>query len=75
MFNPFWTAKVWLPKYVPSDITSLNHKDIDKINVIKDINKLFIPKVKLWKAKIALNVTANNDKLVLSGQGLGDTRW
>ena len=30
IFNPLCTAKVWLPKYVPSDITSLNHKDIDR---------------------------------------------
>ncbi len=28
-FNPFCTAKVWSPKKVPSDITSLNQKDID----------------------------------------------
>jgi len=28
-FNPFCTAKVWLPKKVPSAIISLNHKDID----------------------------------------------
>ena len=31
-FNPFCTAKVWLPKYVPSDIISLNHKDIEDTN-------------------------------------------
>ena len=31
-FNPFCTAKVWLPKKVPSDIISLNQKDIDETN-------------------------------------------
>ena len=31
-FNPFCTAKVWSPKKVLSDITSLNQKDIDDIN-------------------------------------------
>jgi len=36
-FNPFCTAKVWLPKKVPSDIISLNQKDIDEITSIKDI--------------------------------------
>jgi hypothetical protein len=36
---------------------------------------LLIPKVKFWKANIALNVTANNEKLVFNGQGLGDTKW
>ena len=36
-FNPFCTAKVWLPKNVPSDIISLNHKDIDATTKIKAI--------------------------------------
>jgi len=36
IFNPFCTAKVWFPKKVPSDITSLNQKDIDEITNIKD---------------------------------------
>jgi ABC-type cobalt transport system substrate-binding protein len=36
-FNPFCTAKVWSPKKVPSEIISLNHKDIDQTSKIKDI--------------------------------------
>ena len=36
-FNPFWTAKVWFPKNVPSDTISLNHKDIDEITKNKAI--------------------------------------
>jgi len=40
MFNPFWTARVWLPKYVPSLITSRHQKDIDRISDKKaDIRK------------------------------------
>lgn len=38
-FNPFWTAEVWLPKYVPSEIISLNHKVIDATTVAKAILK------------------------------------
>lgn len=34
IFKPLCTAKVWLPKYVPSDIISLNQKDIlDTTNI------------------------------------------
>ena len=41
MFNPFCTAKVWFPKYVPSLITSLNQNDIEAITNIKaNIKKL-----------------------------------
>lgn len=75
IFNPLCTAKVWLPKYVPSDITSLNHKDIDKIKLNNAIIKMFNPILKLWKDNIALKVTANKDVLVFKGQGLGDTKW
>jgi hypothetical protein len=34
-FNPFCTAKVWLPKYDPSAATSRNHKIIAN-NVAKN---------------------------------------
>jgi len=34
MFSPLCTAKVWLPKYVPSEIISLNHSDIHKTKLI-----------------------------------------
>ena len=75
ILSPFCTAKVWFPKYVPSDITSLNHNDIDNIKAIKAKFKLLIAKLKFWNAKTALNVNANKDILVLRGQGLGDTKW
>lgn len=75
ILSPFWTAKVWFPKYVPSDITSLNHNDMDNIKAIKARIKLLIPILKFWNANIALYVKANKDKLVFKGQGLGDTKW
>jgi len=75
ILSPFCTAKVWLPKYVPSDITSLNHNDIDNIKPIKAKVKLLIAKLKFWNDKIAPKVSANKDKLVFKGQGLGETKW
>ena len=75
MFSPFCTANVWLPRYVPSDITSLNHNDIDNIKAIKAKFKLFIARLKFWNASTALNVSVSKDKLVFKGQGLGETRW
>jgi len=75
ILSPFCTANVWLPKYVPSDITSLNHKDIDNIKAIKAKVKLLMAKLKFWNASTALKVNVNKDKLVFNGQGLGDTKW
>ena len=37
IFKPLCTAKVWLPKYVPSDIISLNHRLIEYITEVKAI--------------------------------------
>ena len=38
-FNPFCTAKVWLPKKVPSAIISLNHKNIEDTTTISATKK------------------------------------
>ena len=75
ILRPFCTANVWFPKYVPSDITSLNHNDIDNIKANKAKVKLLIAKLKFWNANTALKVDVNKDKLVFNGQGLGETRW
>ena len=75
ILSPFCTAKVWLPKYVPSDIISLNHNDIDNIKAIRAKIKLLIAKLKFWNANTALKVNVNKDKLVFNGQGLGETKW
>ena len=72
---PFCTANVWLPKYVPSDIISLNHKDIENITAINAKIKLYRAKPKLWKDSTPVNVKVIKDKLVFKGQGLGDTKW
>lgn len=41
-FKPFFTADVWLPKYVPSAVISLNHKLILYTKEIKpNIKKYF----------------------------------
>ena len=38
--NPFCTSNVWLPRYVPSVITSLNHKAIpDPVSANPKLNK------------------------------------
>ena len=72
---PLCTANVWLPKNVPSEITSLNHKLILYTKHKSANNKTLREELKLWKLKTALNVTASKLKLVNKGQGLGDTRW
>ena len=72
---PLWTANVWFPKKVASEITSLNHKLILYTTLIKDINNIFKANEKLWKLKTALNVRLNKLKLVFKGQGLGETKW
>ena len=33
------------------------------------------PLVNPWKVKTALNVSTSKEKLVLKGQGEGDTKW
>jgi len=37
IFIPLCTASVWLPKYVPSFVTSLNHRHIEYITQINPI--------------------------------------
>ena len=66
---------MWLPKYVASDIISLNQNYIDNINNIIDTIKPFIELLKLCIVKTPELVKVNNTMLVLSGQGEGDTKW
>jgi hypothetical protein len=74
MFSPLCTAKVWLPRYVPSLITSLHHNAIDKISVIKAKNR------NVWKllnpciVNTPLVVNVNKLREVNKGQGDGDTK-
>lgn len=60
---------------IPSEITSLNHRDIENIRLIIAKNNILIPFTKPWKDKMALKVVANKQKLVFKGQGEGDTKW
>lgn len=63
IFKPLWTARVWFPRYVPSFVTSLNHKHIEYTKDVKDVYKIIKATEKLWNVNTALNVSAN--KLVL----------
>lgn len=75
MLRPLCTAKVWLPRYVPSDITSLNHKLIEYVTLKSASIKVVILWKNVWKVKAAVNAVFNKDILVLKGQGLGETKW
>ena len=39
IFKPLCTARVWLPKYVASDMTSLNQKHIENTNETNAISR------------------------------------
>jgi len=75
MFKPLCTAKVWLPKYVASDITSLNQKDIEQIKDINASGKKSRALVKPCIAKTPAVVSAKRETQVSIGQGDGDTKW
>lgn len=75
MFNPLWTAKVWLPKYVPSDMTSLHHKTIEYIKVIKANSANKLEWLKPCMVKTPVVVKVSKEIQVKIGQGDGDTRW
>ena len=74
-FKPLCTARVWLPKYVPSAIISLNHNDILLTKQIKDKKKILDACSKPCIHKTPVVVTLNNIPLVNKGQGEGFTRW
>lgn len=75
MFNPLWTANVWLPKYVASLITSRHHKAMDKTTVTKADIKNVLAWVNECIVNTPLVVKVNNAIDVYNGQGDGDTKW
>ena len=75
IFNPLCTAKVWLPKYVASLITSLNQKDIEEITNIKAKVKKYSAWLKPCIDSTPLVVKVSKEIQVYMGQGEGDTRW
>jgi hypothetical protein len=74
MFNPLCTANVWLPKYVPSLITSRHHNAIDEIRDtkanIRNVSALLKPCI----VNTPLVVNDNKAIQVNNGQGDGDTK-
>lgn len=74
MFKPLCTAKVWLPRYVASDIMSLNQSDIEKTNEKKPRLKLYPESVKPCILKTRLVVTVRRQTHVNIGQGEGETK-
>ena len=75
IFKPFCTAKVWLPIYVPSDITSLNQKNMLEITSIKGDGNHCPASSKLCIANTPVVVKVYRLIQVKIGQGEGDTRW
>lgn len=75
MLSPLWTAKVWLPIYVPSDIISRNQNDIDNTKVKKANVRKYSELLNPWKDKTPEVVIVNKLILVYSGQGEGETKW
>ena len=74
MFNPLCTAKVWLPKYVASDIMSLNQNDILETREVKANSKNIPAQTKPCIVKTPDNVSVNKLILLYNGQGDGDTK-
>ncbi len=67
---------MWSPKKVPSDIISLNQKDIDETTKILKLCKTNNEQLlKLCIDNAALVVKFNRLILVYKGQGDGDTKW
>lgn len=74
IFRPLCTAKVWFPIKVPSDITSLNQKNILDINsMIAKINNSPAYE-KLCIVSTIKVVRFNKLVLVKIGQGEGETK-
>jgi hypothetical protein len=71
---PFCTANVWLPLYVPSATTSLNHNIIAYVTKIKPEKKIQAVDTKLCIVNTADVVNTNNAILVAKGQGEGETK-
>ena len=75
IFIPLWTAKVWFPIYVASDITSLNHKAIVYITKNSARKNTVDAWAKLCMLNTPVVVSVNKLKLIDIGHGDGDTKW
>ena len=74
MFKPLCTARVWLPKYVPSEITSLNQKDIENIRMNKAKATKYLALLKPCIVKTPVVVRVKSEIHVKIGQGEGETK-
>ena len=74
MFRPLCTAKVWFPKYVPSDIISLNQNDIEKIRDSKANISIIFTKGKPCIVRTAEQVRVKREIEVNTGHGEGETK-
>ena len=75
IFKPLCTAKVWLPKYVASEITSLNQKHAEQTNDNKANWIKYCADTNVCINNAAPVVRAKREKLVKSGHGDGETKW
>ena len=75
VLRPLCTAKVWLPKYVPSDIISLNQNDIEKISNKKANVNIICEIGNPCTVRTPEQVRHNRHTLVSTGHGEGETRW
>ena len=72
---PFCTISVWSPKYVPSVVTSRNHR-MNANSVAKNPNVIrVVPCAIPLKYNTAPVIIDRTALAVRSGQGLGSTRW
>lgn len=75
IFRPLCTAKVWFPKYVPSDIMSLNQNDIENIRESKANVSIIFTKGNPCIVSTPVQVRVNKEIEVKIGQGEGETKW
>jgi hypothetical protein len=74
IFKPLCTAKVWLPRYVPSETTSLNQKNILESNNTSAQGNQYPAHEKPCIVKTPDVVNVNKLIQVKIGQGEGDTK-
>ena len=75
IFKPLCTAKVWLPRYVPSDMMSLNHNDIEDTNKNRAEISIICAEGNPCIVKTPEQVRVKREKQVNIGQGEGETKW
>ena len=74
MFKPLCTAKVWLPRYVPSEMISLNKNDIEKITNKNAKVKAICTDENPCIVRTPVKVSVSREIQVNIGHGEGDTR-